>query len=139
MPAAKLPLLSWVDMAKVQHSMAILLVASLSFLLSGCFISEQAKLSLSTAAAPFGAGGRYGVFERGDNNQYKRQETFVIKRRGDGAYDFTNEKGEVIQISFHPLGPNQFIGQAKAEKDQPGFGYAVFRFAGKEAVLYAPQ
>jgi hypothetical protein len=115
------------------------IVCAAALLLSGCFISEQPKLPLTTAATPFGEGGRYGVFERGDDDRYKRQEAFVIKRRADGAYDFTNEKGEVLLISLHPLGEGSFIGQAKAEKDQPGYGYAVFRFSGNEALLYAPQ
>jgi hypothetical protein len=110
-----------------------------ALLLSGCFLSEQPKFPLTSAAAPFGEGGRYGVFERGEGDSYKRQETFVIKRRPDGAYDFTNEKGEAIEISFHPMGDGRFVSQAKAEKDQPGYGYAVFRFTGKEAFLFAPQ
>jgi hypothetical protein len=127
-------------MVKVRtKAISFFLTAALPLLLSGCFISEQPKLPLTTAAAPFGEGGRYGVFERGDGNQYKRQEAFVIKRRPDGAYDFTNEKGEVLLISFHPLGDGRFLSQAKAEKDQPGYGYAVFRMIGKEALLYAPQ
>ena len=79
------------------------------------------------------------MFERGEGDRYKRQETFLIKRRPDGAYDFTNEKGETIVISFHPMGDDRFLGQAKAEKDQPGYGYAVFRITGTEAFLYAPQ
>ncbi len=124
-------------MAKRPSRAAI--VCAVSLLLSGCFISDEPKLPLSAATAPFGEGGRYGVFERGDNNQYKRQETFVIKRRADGAYDITNEQGEVLRISFHPLGEGSFISQAKAENAQPGYGYAVFRFSGNEAVLYAPQ
>ncbi len=118
---------------------SFLFVAVFPLLLSGCFISEQPKLPLTTAAAPFGDGGRYGVFERGEGDRYKRQETFLIKRRPDGAYDFTNEKGETIEISFHAMGNDRFLSQAKAEKDQPGYGYAVFRVAGKEAFLHAPQ
>lgn len=108
-------------------------------MLSGCFISEQPKLPLTSAAAPFGEGGRYGVFERGDGNRYKRQETFTIKRLPNGAYAFTNEKGEAVEISFHPMVDDRFLSQAKAEKEQPGYGYAVFRFVGNEAFLYAPQ
>lgn len=117
----------------------VTIVSAAALFLSGCFISEQPKLPLTTAAAPFGDGGRYGVFEREEGNRYKRQETFVIKRRPDGAYDFTNEKGETITMSLHPMGDDRFISQARAEKDQPGYGYAVFRIAGKEALLYAPQ
>jgi hypothetical protein len=127
-------------MAEVRtRVLSLFLAAAVPLFLSGCFISEQPKLSLATAAAPFGEGGRYGVFERGDGNQYRRQEAFVVKRRPNGAYDFTNEKGEAIEISFHPMGGDRFLSQAKAEKDQPGYGYAVFRFAGNEAFLYAPQ
>jgi hypothetical protein len=114
-------------------------ICAASLLLSGCFISEEPKFPLASAAAPFGEGGRYGVFERGDGDQYKRQEAFVIKRRADGAYDFTNEKGEVLTISFYPLSDGQFISQAKSDKDQPGYGYAVFKFSGNQALLYAPQ
>jgi hypothetical protein len=118
---------------------SFLLAAILPLLLSGCFISEQPKLPLSTAAAAFGDGGRYTVFERTEGNNYKRQETFTIKRLPDGAYAFTNEKGEAVEISFHPMGNDRFLSQAKAEKEQPGYGYAVFRVAGNEAFLYAPQ
>jgi hypothetical protein len=129
------------DMANDHFSRAasFILAALLPLLLSGCFISEEPKFPLAGAAAPFGEGGRYGVFERGDGNHYKRQETFVVKRRADGAYNFTNEKGEALTISFYPLSDGQFISQAKADKDQPGYGYVVFRFAGNEALLFAPQ
>ena len=123
----------------LSRAASLVLVAVLSSFLSGCFISEEPKFPLASAVSPFGEGGRYGVFERGDGNQYKRQEAFVIKRRADGAYDFTNEKGEVLTISFYPLSDGQFISQAKSDKDQPGYGYAVFRFSGNEALLYAPQ
>ena len=39
----------------------------------------------------------------------------------------------------HALGGDLFIAQAKAEKDQPGFGYAVMRMTGSEALVYVPQ
>jgi hypothetical protein len=32
-----------------------------------------------------------------------------------------------------------FVGQAKGENDQPGYGYTVVRIAGNEAVFYVPQ
>ena len=44
-----------------------------------------------------------------------------------------------MTISFHALGGDLFVGQAKAEKDQPVYGYAVVRIAGNETVLYVPQ
>ena len=34
----------------------------------------------------------------------------------DGAYDFVNEKGETLTISFHALGGDLFVGQANGEK-----------------------
>jgi hypothetical protein len=42
-------------------------------------------------------------------------------------------------VSFHALGGDLFVGQAQAEKDQPGYGYAVLRVAGGEALIYVPQ
>jgi hypothetical protein len=63
----------------------------------------------------------------------------VIKRRGDGGYDFVDEKGETQTVSFHALGGDLFVGQAQAEKDQPGYGYAVMRMAAGEALVYVPQ
>ena len=79
------------------------------------------------------------VYERGPDDRYQRQEVLVIKRRGDGAYDFIDEKGETQTVSFHALGGDVFVGQAKAEKDQPGYGYGVLRVTGGEALFYVPQ
>src|SRR5438105_4482473 len=103
------------------------LIAATCFLLAGCLQSEQPKFPLAGAAAPLGNGGRYALYERGPDNRYQRQEVVVIKRRGDGAYDFVDEKGETQTVSFHALGGDLFVGQAQAEKDQPGYGYAVVR------------
>src|SRR5467141_2309186 len=85
-----------------------LLLAAASALLAGCFESEQPKFPLASAAAPFGEGGRYVVYERVANDQFQRQEVFVIKRRPDRAYDFVNEKSEVIAISLHAIGGDLF-------------------------------
>jgi hypothetical protein len=120
-----------------------LFLAIVSLLLAGCFESEQPKFPLASAAAPFGEGGRYVVYERVENDQYQRQEVFVIKRRPDRAYDFVNEKSEVIRISLHAIGGDLFAGQANSEqekdKDKPAYAYVVFRVTGSEALLYIPQ
>ena len=79
------------------------------------------------------------VYERGPDNTYQRQEVLEIKHRGDGAYDFVNEKGETLTISFHALSGDLFVGQAKGENDQPGYGYTMIRLAGNDAVFYVPQ
>lgn len=118
---------------------SLLLLTATCLLLAGCFQSEQAKFPLASAAAPLHEGGRYVVYERGPDNTYRRQEVLEIKRRGDGAYDFVNETGETLTISFHALRGDLFVGQAKGENDQPGYGYTVVRIAGNEAVFYVPQ
>jgi len=115
------------------------LLTAICLTVAGCLQSEQPKFPLADAAAPLGEGGRYAVYERGPNNRYDRQEALVIKRRGDRAYDFVDEKGETQTVSLHALGGDLFIAQAKAEKDQPGYGYAVMRMAGREAFVYVPQ
>ena len=115
------------------------LLTAICLAVAGCLQSEQPKFPLADAAAPLGEGGRYAVYERGPNNRYERQEALMIKRRGDRAYDFVDEKGETQTVSFHALGAGLFVAQAKAEKDQPGCGYAVMRMAGTEAFVYVPQ
>jgi hypothetical protein len=115
------------------------LLSAICLLLAGCLQSEQPKFPLADAAAALGEGGRYAVYERGADNRYQRQEAVVIKRRSDRAYDFVDEKGETQTVSFHPLGGGLFVGQAKADKDEPGYGYAVLRVGGGETLVYVPQ
>jgi hypothetical protein len=117
----------------------LLLIAALGALLAGCFQSEQPRFSLADAAAPFGEGGRYVVYEWVAGDRFDRQEVFVITRRTDGAYEFANEKGETLTMSLHAIGGDLFVGQASPSKEQPGYGYVVFRVTGSEALLYAPQ
>jgi hypothetical protein len=118
---------------------SLLLLTATCLLLAGCFQSEQAKFPLASAAALLHEGGRYVVYERGPDNTYQRQEVLEIKHRGDGAYDFVNEKGETLTISFHALSGDLFVGQANGENDQPGYGYTMIRVAGNDAVFYVPQ
>ena len=130
-------------MKPLKHCARLLVIAAAGALLAGCFESEQPKFPLESATAPFGDGGRYVVYEREENDQFKRQEVFVIKRRPDRAYDFVNEKGEAIRISLHALGGDLFAGQANNEqekdKDKPAYAYVVFRVTGSEALLHIPQ
>jgi hypothetical protein len=117
----------------------LLLLALLGMLLAGCFQSEHPRFPLADAAAPFGEGGRYVVYEWVAGDRFDRQEVFVITHRADGGYDFSNESGERLTMSLHALGGNLFVGQANPSKDQPGYGYVVFRVTDSEALLYAPQ
>jgi hypothetical protein len=115
------------------------LLTAICLTVAGCLQSEQPKFPLADAAAPLGEGGRYAVYERSADNRYERQEAVVIKRRSDRAYDFIDEKGETQTVSFHPLGGGLFVGQAKADKDEPGYGYAVLRVSDGETLVYVPQ
>src|SRR5712671_1007798 len=118
---------------------ALLVLAAICVLLAGCFQSEQSKFPLANAAAPFGDGGRYIVYERLAGDRFERQEVFVITRRPDRAYDFVNEKGETLTMSLHALGGDRFVGQASPDKSRPGYGYWVLRTSGNETMLYLPQ
>ena len=130
-------------MNPLKHHTRLVVIAAAGAVLAGCFESEQPKFPLASAAAPFGEGGRYVVYERVENDQYQRQEVFVIKRRPDRAYDFVNEKGEVITISLHAIGGDLFAGQATNEQekdnDKPAYAYVVFSVTGSEALLHVPQ
>ena len=112
------------------------LLTAICLVLAGCLQSEQPKFPLADAAAPLGEGGRYAVYERGTDNRYQRQEAVVIKRRSDRARYVDGREAQTV--SFHALGGGLFIGQAKADKDEPGYGYAVLR-VGSEALVYVPQ
>ncbi len=54
----------------------------------------------------------------------------------------STRKARSSTISLHAIGGDLFVGQAKASRRrtrQPGYAYVVFRVAGSEALLYAPQ
>ncbi len=109
-----------------------------SFLLSGCFFSETPKFPAENAVAAFGDGGRFQGYDRTEGDRYKKADEaiFIVKRRGDGGYDFVDEKGEVQPISFHPITGGNFVGQV-SEKSR--YSYVVVRVAGNEAFIYVPD
>src|SRR5262245_36898365 len=110
-----------------------------SLLLSGCFFSETPKFPAETAVAAFGDGGRFQGYDRMEGDRYnKADEAIIVKRRGDGGYDFVNEKNEVQPISFHPIAGGNFVGQA-LENGKSRYAYVVFRIAGNEAFIYVPD
>jgi hypothetical protein len=111
-----------------------------SFLLSGCFFSETPKFPVESAVAAFGDGGRFQVYERTEDGLYKKndQAIVVLKRRGDGGYDFVDEKNEVQPISFYPIASGNFLAQTP-EKGGARYTYLVVRIAGNEAFIYFPD
>jgi|GEM_PF-2188943 len=120
---------------------AALLALAMSFLLSGCFVSDRPMFAPASATLPLEAG-RYALFERyGDQN--KPSEYIDVKLRNDGGYDFVNEQGETTPVSFHAIAGEVYVAQAgdvaQKETGKKGYGYALFRISGREALVYVSE
>jgi hypothetical protein len=111
-----------------------------SFLLSGCFFSETPKFPAASAVAAFGDGGRFQGYDRTEDGRYKKADEaiIIVKHRGDGGYDFVDEKDKVQPISFYPVVGGNFVGQA-LEDGKSRYSYIIFRIAGNEAFIYVPD
>ena len=120
--------------------MSIYAALAASFLLSGCFSSETPKFPTESAVAAFGDGGRFQGYERTEGDRYKKTDgaMMMMKRRGDGGYDFVDEKNKVQLVSFHPVAGGNFVGQAH-EDGKSHYDYVVVRIAGNEALIYFPD
>ena len=118
---------------RLRRSLPPLLAIALSVLLSGCFVSAEPKFALSTAVAALGEGGRYGAYERKEDGRYEKTETLVLRRRPDGGYDFTAEKGATETVTFHALPSGLYVAQSKQKE---GYGYALVRVAGNEVLVH---
>ena len=120
--------------------MSVFPILAASFLLSGCFFSETPKFPAENAVAAFGDGGRFQGYDRMEDGRYKKADEaiFMVKRRGDGGYDFIDEKDKVQPISFYPIAGGNFVGQAP-ENGTSRYTYVVFRIAGNEAFIYVPD
>ena len=93
------------------------------------------------SGAPTLEPGRYALFEQyGD--QSKPSEYIEIRQRGS-VYDFINQKGASNPVTFHPivggLHVAQVGGMPRAGTDQKGYGYALFRISGREALVYVVE
>lgn len=108
-------------------------VALLGALLSGCFASDRPMFSAGSAVRALGEGGKYATFEQVDGKD-RPSDPIVVRPRGGNAYDFVNEKGAVTPGTFHALPGGEHIAQLKLEGNQ-GYGYILFRIAGKEAIV----
>jgi len=110
---------------------AVLLCA----LLAGCFTSSAPKFPLSTAVPALGEGGHYVAYERQDDGSYKRDETFTVRHRADGGYDFTDAKGKVTPLTLHRIRDNLYVAQATNEKNDHT-DYVVLRVQDNEVLGY---
>ena len=109
-------------------------------LLSGCFASDKPMFAPETAVRALEPG-RYGLFEPyGD--QTKPSEYMEVRQRGN-IYDFVNEKGAVNPVTFHPIAGGLFVAQVgempQRSGDSKGYGYALFKVEGREALVYVVE
>jgi len=119
-------------------SRSLALAFALLLLLTGCFTSSQPKFPLSTAVAALGDGGRYVSYERTSDGGFKRDETFTVRKRADGGYDYIDSKGEVTSLSLHRIGPDLYVAQA-LRKNGHTADYVILRIQGKEVLSYLPE
>jgi hypothetical protein len=115
----------------------VLALAALGVLLGGCFISNEAKFPLATAAPVFGEGGRFLGYDRVDSG-FKPGGTFTIKHNSDGGYQFVADNGDTLPISFHRISDGVYVGQNKDDQIK-GYQYAIFRVTGAETLVIHPQ
>jgi hypothetical protein len=121
----------------MQRLAALFSLALLATLLSGCFGSDGPMFPPESGARALEPG-RYALFEQyGD--QAKPSEYMEVRQRGS-VYDFVNEKGAVNPVSFHPIAGGMHVAQVggmpRPGTDSKGYGYALFRINGREALVY---
>jgi hypothetical protein len=112
------------------------IVTLFATLLSGCFGSERPMFQPESGVRALEPG-RYALFEQyGD--QSTPSEYMEIRQRGT-VYDFVNEKGAVNPVSFHPISGGMHVAQVggmpQTGTDKKGYGYALFRVSGREALV----
>jgi hypothetical protein len=110
---------------------------AVSALLSGCFTSDRPMFASEDGVSALEPG-RYALFEQyGD--QSMPSEYMEIRRRGS-VYDFVNEKGAVNPVSFHVIAGGVLVvqvgGMPRSGTDKTGYGYALFKINGREALVY---
>jgi hypothetical protein len=119
---------------------AVALMLAIAALLSGCFASDKPMFAPESGVRALEPG-RYALFEQyGDPS--KPSEYMEIRQRGS-IYDFINEKGAVNPVSFYPIPGGLFVAQVggmpRAGTDKTGYGYALFKINGREALVYVVE
>jgi hypothetical protein len=120
--------------------LVLVFVLAVGTLLSGCFGSDKPMFAPETAVRALEPG-RYGLFEQyGD--QTKPSEYMEVRQNGS-IYDFVNEKGAVNPVSFHPIAGGLYVAQVggmpQRNGDKKGYGYALFKIDGREALVYVVE
>jgi hypothetical protein len=124
----------------MMRRVAALLALALATLLSGCFGSDKPMFAPESGVRAL-APGRYALFEQ-YGAQSKPSEYMEIRQRGS-VYDFVNEKGAVNPVSLHPIGDGMLVAQVggmpRSGTDAKGYGYALFKISGREALVYVVE
>jgi hypothetical protein len=116
----------------------LVFVLAIGTLLSGCFASDKPMFAPESGVRPLESG-HYALFEP---DQDKSSEYLDVRLRGN-VYDFINEKGAVNPVTFHPIAGGLFVAQVggmpQRTTDKKGFGYALFKIDGREAIVYVVE
>jgi hypothetical protein len=109
------------------------LALMLSAVLSGCFASDRPMFTPASAVAVLGDGGKYATFEQ-DQGKEKPSDPIEVRARAGNVYDFINEKGHAIPVTFHSLPNGEHVAQVKLEGSS-GYGYVLVRVTGKDVLI----
>ncbi len=91
----------------------------------------------SRRSAPAGVS-RATIARKATATRRPTEAIIIVKRRGDGGYDFVNEKDEVKPITFHPIAGGNFVGQAPENGKTP-VRLCGLQDRGNEAFIYVPE
>jgi hypothetical protein len=113
----------------------LLVLATLSIALAGCFTSQRPLFDTAGAATPLGEGGRFVSYSRASKG-FKRDEKIEVRLKGK-SYDFVDEQGKATPATLHPIGKDLFVAQATNERG--GYDYVVLRVRAKDVIGYGPS
>jgi hypothetical protein len=112
-------------------------IVATALLLAGCFLSERPLFAPESGARVFGDGGRYKTYESRDG-RFQPDETLTFRAEGS-RYVITDAQGKTLSVSFHPVAGGLHVAQVSGGADPGGYGYTIFRIAGDEVFVHAPD
>ncbi len=115
-----------------------LLAVILAALAGGCIVSKTALNGLGERAAPFGERTTLTIFERPDaKGSWKQSEQKAVTLVGgpDKIFHSLDEKGKAEDgnFTFHPIGADRYLVQARFNADR--YGYAVLQIRNGEGLV----
>lgn len=113
-------------------------IAAIGILLSGCITSKAPKFPAASAAALFGEGGKFKVFDHVEGDQYIENDDAEIRKRADGGYDLIMQGNDPTAVTVHKIEGDLYVAQSK-KKNAEAYDYLLIRAAGKEFFTHAPD